>query len=151
MYSMNSLRSTFSSTVAVYCPSHYELPAERLYNNELLLLIHMKDIQVYYHHGEGLLNDIVEGKTTYDQVVSKDLESELTEESKQDILAKTSDDDFYKELPHTFILLDDAINILTQKKYRKLQQMLFRNRQSRFTICIFIQTLPVCHHKSGVI
>jgi hypothetical protein len=43
----------------------------------------------------------------------------LTEESKQDTLSKTCDDNFYNELPHTFILLDDAINILTQKKYKK--------------------------------
>jgi hypothetical protein len=88
-----------------------------------------------------VLSDIAEGKTAYEQVVSKDLESELTEESKQDILAKTSDDDFYKELPHTFILLDDAINVLTQRKYRKLQQMFFRNRQPRFTIRICVQDL----------
>jgi hypothetical protein len=87
--------------------------------NELLPLIHMKVIQVDYDHAESVLSDIAEGKTAYEQVINKDLENELTEESKQDILAKTSDDDFYKELPHTFILLDDAINILTQKKYRK--------------------------------
>jgi hypothetical protein len=65
----------------------------------------------------------------------------LTEESKQEILSKTCDDNFYNELPHTFILLDDAINILTQKKYKKLQQLLFRNTQPRFTICICVQDL----------
>jgi hypothetical protein len=109
--------------------------------NEFLPLIHMKIIQVDYDHAEGVLSDIAEGKTAYERVVSKDLENELTEESKEDILSKTSDDDFYQELPHTFILLDDAINVLTQRKYRKLQQMLFRNRQPRFTICICVQDL----------
>jgi hypothetical protein len=48
-----------------------------------------------------VLNDIIEGKTAYDQVVRKDLEGELTEESKQEILSKTCDDNFYNELPHT--------------------------------------------------
>jgi hypothetical protein len=91
--------------------------------NELLPLTHMKIIQVDYDHAE---------------VVNKDLQGELTEESKEDILSKTSDDNFYKKLPHTFILLEDAINVLTQWKYRKLQQMLFRNRQHRFTICICV-------------
>jgi hypothetical protein len=98
-------------------------------------------LRATYDHAEGVLSDIAEGKTAYEQVVSKDFESELTEESKEDILSKTSDDDFYKELPHTFILLDHAINVLTQRKYRKLQQMLFRNRQPRFTICICVQDL----------
>jgi hypothetical protein len=81
-----------------------------------------------------VLNNIIEAKTAYDQVVHKDFEGELTEESKQEIFSKTCDDNFYNELPHSFILLDDAINILTQKKYKKLQQLLFRNRQHRFTI-----------------
>jgi hypothetical protein len=60
-----------------------------------------------------VLSDIAEGKTAYEEIVSKDLESELSEESKEDILSKTRDDDFYKELPHTFILQDDGINVLT--------------------------------------
>jgi hypothetical protein len=55
-----------------------------------------------------VLKDIIEGKTTYDQVVHKDLEGELTDESKQKILSKTCDDNFYNELPHTFTLLDGA-------------------------------------------
>jgi hypothetical protein len=119
--------------------------------NELLPLIHVGAIQIDYDHTEGVLNEIVEGKTAYDQVVRKDLEGELTEESKQDILSKTCDDDFYNELPHTFILLDDTINILTQKKYKKLQQMLFRNRQPRFTICICVQMLLEFHLKLDAI
>jgi hypothetical protein len=88
-----------------------------------------------------VLNEIIEGKTTYDQVVRKDLEGELTKKSNQDILSQTCDNNFYNELPNTFIVLDDVINILTQKKYKKLEQMLFRNRQSRFTICICMQDL----------
>jgi hypothetical protein len=109
--------------------------------NELLPLIHIKVIQLDYDHAESVLNEIIEGKTAYDQVVRKDLEGELTEESKQEILSKTCDDNFYNELPHTFILLDVAINILTKKKHKKLQQMLFRNRHQRFTICICVQDL----------
>jgi hypothetical protein len=34
------------------------------------------------------MSDIAEGKTAYEQVVSKELESELTEKSIEDILAK---------------------------------------------------------------
>jgi hypothetical protein len=84
-----------------------------------------------------VLNEIIEDKTAYDQVVPKEIEGESTEESRQEILSKTCDD----ELPHIFILLDDTINILTQKKYKKLQQLLFRNRKSGLTICICVQDL----------
>jgi hypothetical protein len=92
--------------------------------NELFPLIHVRIIQIDYNHAEGVLNDIIEGKTAYNQVIHKDLVGELTDESKQEILSKTCDDNFYNELPHTFILLDDAINMLTQKKYKKLQQII---------------------------
>jgi hypothetical protein len=34
--------------------------------NELLPLVHMKMIQVDYDHGESVLSDIAEGKTTYE-------------------------------------------------------------------------------------
>jgi hypothetical protein len=109
--------------------------------NELPPLIRVKIIQIDYDNAEGVLNEIIEVKTAYDQVVRKDLEGELTEESKEDILSKTCGYKFCNELPHTFIFLDDAINILTQKKYKKFQLLFFRNRQPRFTICICVQDL----------
>jgi hypothetical protein len=89
----------------------------------------------------GIVNEIIEGRTVYDKVIHKAIESELTEESKQEIFSNKCDNDFYNELSHSFILLEDAINILTQKKYKKFQQTLFRNRQPRFTICICVQDL----------
>jgi hypothetical protein len=67
-----------------------------------------------------MLKDVIKGKTAYDQVIRKNLEGELTEESREYILSKICEDDFYNELPHIFIFLDHAINILTQKKYKKL-------------------------------
>jgi hypothetical protein len=40
------------------------------------LLIRVRVIQIGYDHSEGVLNEIIEGKTVFDQLVRKDLEGE---------------------------------------------------------------------------
>jgi hypothetical protein len=130
MHSAKSLRSTFSHTIPIHNLCHCERQAERL---EVQWASSSYTYEGYTGRlpprGEWAERYTLEEKTAYEQVVNKDLEGELTEESKEDILAKLCDADFYKKMPHTFILLDETINILMQKKYRRLRQMVFRNRQ----------------------
>jgi hypothetical protein len=44
-----------------------------------------------------------------------------------------------EQTPHTAILLDDAINILKDNKFKQLRDLLFQNRQPRLTIFICSQ------------
>jgi hypothetical protein len=114
--------------------------------NECLKHIKLKVVQCNYDNAMKTLGDIIEGKTAYDQVIENNLEDRLTDKSKEDILLRTSDRAFYDTIPHTAILMDDAINIFKRKGYTKLHDLLFRNRQPRFTIFICAQdpySIPV--------
>jgi hypothetical protein len=99
-----------------------------------------------------VLDEIMEGKVAYGQVVRKDLEGEITEDSKKDILSRAMDDDFYDQLPHTLVLFKDAIGIFNHNnKYKKLYEMVFKNRHQRFTIFINVQeiyTIPTAKLKN---
>jgi hypothetical protein len=87
-----------------------------------------------------VMDEIMESKTTYNQVARKDLEGKITKDSKNDILSRAMDNDFYDQLPHTLILFGDAMNIFNQKKYTKLYEIVFKNSQ-RFTIFINVQEI----------
>jgi hypothetical protein len=45
------------------------------------------------------------------------------------------------DTPHTAILLDNAINILKDNKFKQLRDFLFQNRQPRLTIFICAQDM----------
>jgi hypothetical protein len=111
--------------------------------NELNDLIkdNLKIIVTDYEHAYDVLDEIIEGKTAYDQVVRKDLEGEITKESKKEILTRAVDNGFYDQLPHTLVLFEDAINIFDQRKYQNLYKLVFTNRHQRFTIFINIQEI----------
>jgi hypothetical protein len=98
--------------------------------NELNDLIkdNLKIIVTDYEHAYDVLDEIMEGKTAYDQVVRKDLEGEITEESKKEILTRAVDNDFYDQFWHTLVLIEDTMNIFDQKKYANLYKMVFTNR-----------------------
>jgi hypothetical protein len=49
--------------------------------------------------------------------------------------------DWTEKTPHTAILLDDAINILKDNKFKQLRDLLFQNRQHRLTIFICVQDM----------
>jgi hypothetical protein len=99
----------------------------------------MKVIKVDYDYTYDLLNEIMVGKTVYDKVIRENLDDNITDESKEKILNRAVDDQFYDKLPHTIVLLDDAMNILGKKKHEKLYNLLYQNRQPRFLICACIQ------------
>jgi hypothetical protein len=122
----------------------------------LELLDQMKDnlkrIQTDYYHSYDVLDEIMEGKVAYYQVVRKDLEGEINEDSKKDILSRAIGNDFYDQLPHTLELFEDAIGIFNHNnKYKKLYEMIFKNRHQRFTMFINVQeiyTIPPAIHKN---
>jgi hypothetical protein len=62
------------------------------------------------------------------------------------------DDDFYDKLPHTLVLFEDAIGIFNHNnKYKKLYEMVFKNRHQRFTVFINVQeiyTIPPAIRKN---
>jgi hypothetical protein len=89
-----------------------------------------------------MLSAIRDGKTAYGQVIDQNLFNVISEKSKQNILQRVDLPEFVTpQIPHSLILLDDAINVLKCKKYAKLNDLLFQNRQPRFTIFICLQDL----------
>ena len=81
-------------------------------------------------------------KTAYGQVIEKGLVHRLSSGSKRAILSRIDVPNFDStNIPHSLILFDDAINILKNKRHSKLCDLLFQNRQPRFTIFICLQDM----------
>jgi hypothetical protein len=72
-------------------------------------------------------------------VTKNNLQDTLTESSKNEILNSWDVSEFTSDLPHTICFFDDAINILKERKYLNLKNLLFQNRQPRFTLFICLQ------------
>jgi hypothetical protein len=86
------------------------------------------------------MEDIIDAKSALEDAIRKDIVDELTEKSVRDLKSTLDLPDLYvDEVPHTAILLDDAINILNDVKHKRLMNVLFQNRQPRFTIFICVQ------------
>jgi hypothetical protein len=110
--------------------------------NELLNLIKLKVKVLKYDEAYNALCEIRESKTAYEQVIQNGLTSRITRNSKNKITTAIDVTDFRsKTIPHSILLFDDAINIFKNKKYSKLNDLLFQNRQPRFTIFICLQDM----------
>jgi hypothetical protein len=109
--------------------------------NELIKLIKIKTRVVKYDDAYKVLKDIMETKTAYEQVIDKNLQDKLTDTSRTNILSTLDIDDFNNTVPHSAILFDDAINIFKEPKFKQLKNLLFQNRQPRFTIFICLQDI----------
>jgi hypothetical protein len=109
--------------------------------NELIKLIKLKTRVVKYEDAFSVLNDIRESKTAYEQVITNKLENSLTPTSRQNILKTLDVDNFVENVPHSLILFDDAINLFKETKLKNLKNLLFQNRQPRFTIFICLQDI----------
>jgi hypothetical protein len=109
--------------------------------NELVKLINLKVRIVGYDDLEQVLVDIIDAKAAYHDVLEKGLEDEVDDSTRQDLFTTLDLTDWTDETPHTLILLDDAINVLNMAKYRKVQNLLFQNRQPRLTIFICVQDI----------
>jgi hypothetical protein len=88
-----------------------------------------------------VLEDIIDAKSAYSDVLEKGLEDSIDDVTKIDLFSTLDLEEWTDSVPHTALLLDDAINILKDTKYKKLQNLLFQNRQPRITIFICVQDI----------
>jgi hypothetical protein len=108
--------------------------------NELIKLIKLKVRQVSYEDVLKVMEDIIDAKSALEDAIRKDIIDELQDSVVKDLKSTLDLPDLHvDEVPHTAILLDDAINILKDTKHKKLMNVLFQNRQPRFTIFICVQ------------
>jgi hypothetical protein len=115
--------------------------------NELIKLIKLKTRVVKYKDATEVLNRIMEAKTAYEQILSKNLYDSITDETKNNVFEMLELTDFIDYIPNTAILMDDALNILKESKYKKLTNLIFQNRQPRFTFFVCCQDsfgIPPC-------
>jgi hypothetical protein len=61
--------------------------------------------------------------------------------SANDLFATLDINEWQPSIPHTVILLDDAINVLKDNKYKEVRDLLFQNRQPRLTVFICVQDI----------
>ena len=110
--------------------------------NELIKLIKLKVRQVSYKNILEVLHNLIDAKNAYADMLEKNISPEMISDSTKSDLFTTLDlDDWVDEIPHTAILLDDAINVLKEAKFSALRNLLFQNRQPRLTVFICIQDI----------
>jgi hypothetical protein len=109
--------------------------------NELIKLIKLKVRQVSYSDILLVLKDLIYAKNAYADALDKNALKDLDEETKKDLIQTLDLHKWTLEIPHTIILLDDAINVSKENKFKPLRDLLFQNRQPRLTVFICIQDL----------
>jgi hypothetical protein len=109
--------------------------------NTLISLIGMRVRQVAYCDLLPVLKDLLDAKNAYSDILDKELMDALDESSKLDIFSTLDISEWRPYIPHTVILLDDAINVLNDNKYKPVKDILFQNRQHRLTIFICVQDI----------
>jgi hypothetical protein len=109
--------------------------------NELINHIQLHTRIVGYNKVFLVLHDLIDAKSAYEDILNKNLQDYLTDETKKDLFETLDLDDWVDHTPHTAILLDEAINILKDSKFKQLGDLLFQNRQPRITIFICAQDI----------
>jgi hypothetical protein len=109
--------------------------------NELIKLIKLKVRQVAYVDFLPVLKDLIDAKNAYSDVLDKNIMNEITDKARDDLFATLDLNEWVFDIPHTAILLDDAINILKENKYKEVRDLLFQNRQPRLTVFICVQDI----------
>jgi hypothetical protein len=75
----------------------------------------------------------------YEDILNKNIQEEVHKSTKKDMFETLDLIEWKDQTPHTAILLDDAIIILKDNKFKQLRDLLFQNRQPRLTIFICAQ------------
>jgi hypothetical protein len=109
--------------------------------NELIKNVKLKVRHVSYNDILEVLNDLIDAKSALSDALEKDVIDELTDKTVKDLCTTLDVDELPGTIPHTAILLDDAINVLKENKFKNLRNLLFQNRQPRLTIFICVQDL----------
>ncbi|KAA6370362.1 MAG: hypothetical protein EZS28_034112 [Streblomastix strix] len=95
---------------------------------------------VPYAEVNEALDELIECKKAYDDVIVYKLQDQMKEESKKDILSHIGAKDFSIKFPHTIVLFDDAMSI-SKNKNNPLYKKLFKNRQPRITYFLCLQDI----------
>jgi hypothetical protein len=109
--------------------------------NELIKLIKLKVRQVAYVDFLLVLKDLIDAKNAYSDVLEKGAMDDISEKSRDELFATLDINEWQPSIPHTIILLDDAINVLKDNKYKEVRDLLFQNRQPRLTVFICVQDI----------
>jgi hypothetical protein len=109
--------------------------------NELINHIALRVRIVGYNTLLPVLHHLIDAKSVYQDAINNGLQEIVCEDVEQDLFKTLDLEDWTKETPHTNILLDDAINILKDTKFKALRDLLFQNRQPRLTIFICAQEI----------
>jgi hypothetical protein len=109
--------------------------------NTMIKLIKLKVRQVTHSDFLSVLRDLVDAKNAYSDVLEKGVFDDVTEKTKQDLFLTLDLKEWLPERPHTAILMDDAINILSETKFKFVRDLLFQNRQPRLTVFICVQDI----------
>jgi hypothetical protein len=109
--------------------------------NELINLVALLVRIVGYTQVLPVLHDFIDAKSAYEDILNKNLQLYVSDETKKDLFEILDLQDWTIETPHTAILLDDSINILKDNKFKQLRDLLFQNRQPRLTIFTYAQDI----------
>jgi hypothetical protein len=109
--------------------------------NELIKLIKLKVRRVSYANVLDVIQDLIDAKSAFADAVNKGIEDMVADDAKRDIFTALDITSWRSDIPHTAILLDDAINVLKDSRFKPLRDLLFQNRQPRLTIFICVQDL----------
>jgi hypothetical protein len=109
--------------------------------NQMIKLIKLKVRQVSYVDLLPVLRDLIDAKNAYADVLDKGAMDYIDEESMSDIFSTLDITGWQPKIPPTVILLDDAINILKDNKYKEVRNLLFQSRQPRLTVFICVQDI----------
>jgi hypothetical protein len=88
-----------------------------------------------------VLLDFIHAKNAYASAFENGVIEKLSDDAHNDIFSILDLEEPVDQVPHTAILLDDAINILKESKFNGLINILFQNRQPRLMILICIQDM----------
>jgi hypothetical protein len=96
--------------------------------NELInhIALHIRIVE--YNSLLPVLHDLIDAKSAYHDAINNDLQEAVSEDVKKDLFETLDLKDWTEKTPHTAILLDDAINILKDNKFKQLRDVLFQNR-----------------------
>jgi hypothetical protein len=109
--------------------------------NKMREVIHLPTRMLRYDDALIYLPKFILAKGAHDEVLEKNLQNIILEESRNEILSNLGLDNFSNCCFHTIILYDDAMNIFKTPKYKPLLNLLFENRQSKITYFLCIQDM----------
>jgi hypothetical protein len=102
-------------------------------------MVKLKTRIVSYKDKPAFLNDLVDAKNAYGEVLEQKLLNDTTDECKEDLMNALDLSYWGEPLWGTIILYDDAINVFKNTKNKKLLDLLFHNRQPRITCFLCLQ------------